>query len=137
MYDHMHTYLCTILISAVRMKNIFNIYPSDLWFSFIGTKLLSIANRLFIGLFGILMLPLLILAIIAYVLAFIVGTLCDIDDIREPVAGSLLYGNNIITAGLIPSSNAMGVHFYPIWSSLGFDEWLYNGGTYQFSLAFY
>jgi photosystem II P680 reaction center D1 protein len=114
------------------MKNTSNIYPSDLWGSFIGAKLLSTANRLFIGLFGTLMLPLLILAIIAYVLAFIAGTPCDIDGIREPVAGSLLYGNNIITAGLIPSSNAIGVHFYPIWSALGFDEWLYNGGTYQF-----
>merc|ERR1711966_405663 len=33
---------------------------------------------------------------------------------------------------VIPSSNAIGIHFYPVWSSLGFDEWLYNGGTYQF-----
>ena len=32
------------------------------------------------------------------------------------------------------SSNAIGVHFYPIWESLGFDEWLYNGGTYQFCI---
>merc|ERR1712087_231268 len=32
----------------------------------------------------------------------------------------------------IPSSNAIGVHWYPVWESLGFDEWLYNGGTYQF-----
>jgi photosystem II P680 reaction center D1 protein len=114
------------------MKNGQSIYSSDLWGSFIGAKLLSTTNRLFIGLFGTLMLPLLILAIIAYILSFIAGTPCDIDGIREPVAGSLLYGNNIITAGLIPSSNAIGVHFYPIWSSLGFDEWLYNGGTYQF-----
>ena len=66
-----------------------------------------------------------------YLFAFTVGTPCDIDGIREPVAGSLLYGNNIITAGLIPSSNAIGLHFYPVWSSLGFDEWLYNGGPYQ------
>ena len=44
----------------------------------------------------------------------------DIDGIREPVAGSLLYGNNIITGGVIPSSNAIGVHFYPVWESLGF-----------------
>jgi photosystem II P680 reaction center D1 protein len=42
----------------------------------------------------------------------------DIDGIREPVAGSLLYGNNIITGGVIPSSNAIGVHFYLL-SSLG------------------
>jgi hypothetical protein len=34
----------------------------------------------------------------------------DIDGIREPVAGSLMYGNNIIT-GYYPSSNAIGVHF--------------------------
>lgn len=114
------------------MKNTTFISSSNLWGSFIGTKLLSTANRLFIGLFGTLMLPLLILAIIAYMVAFIAGTPCDIDGIREPVAGSLLYGNNIITAGLIPSSNAIGLHFYPLWSSLGFDEWLYNGGTYQF-----
>jgi photosystem II P680 reaction center D1 protein len=55
----------------------------------------------------------------------------DIDGIREPVAGSLLYGNNIITTALIPSSNAIGVHFYPIWDASTANEWLYNGGTYQ------
>jgi photosystem II P680 reaction center D1 protein len=112
-----------------------NIHVSDIWGSFIGAKLLSTGNRLFIGLFGTLMLPLLILAIIAYIGAFIVGTPCDIDGIREPVAGSLLYGNNIITGGLIPSSNAIGVHLYPIWHADGFDEWLYNGGTYQFIMV--
>ena len=113
------------------MKNTANIYSIDLWSSLIGAKLLSTTNRLFIGLFGILMFPFLIMAIVVYLFAFIVGTPCDIDGIREPVAGSLLYGNNIITAGLIPSSNAIGLHFYPVWSSLGFDEWLYNGGPYQ------
>ena len=78
------------------------------------------------------MLPLSGLAIIGYMTAFIFAPPVDIDGIREPVAGSLLYGNNIITGALIPSSNAIGVHFYPIWESLDFDEWLYNGGTYQF-----
>ena len=78
------------------------------------------------------MLPLSGLAIIGYMTAFIFAPPVDIDGIREPVAGSLLYGNNIITGGVIPSSNAIGVHFYPIWESLAFDEWLYNGGTYQF-----
>jgi hypothetical protein len=52
----------------------------------IGTKLFSTTNRLFIGLFGILMLPLLTLAIVAYILAFLAGTPYDIDGIREPVA---------------------------------------------------
>jgi photosystem II P680 reaction center D1 protein len=51
-------------------------------------------------------------------MSFIFGTPCDIDGIREPVAGSLLYGNNIITAAVIPSSNAIGLHFYQIWLCL-------------------
>ena len=78
------------------------------------------------------MFPLLILAIIIYIPAFVLGPSVDIDGIREGVSGSLLYGNNIISASLIPSSNAIGVHFYPLWSSLSFDEWLFNGGPYQF-----
>mmetsp|Transcript_48342 Transcript_48342/g.149300 ORF Transcript_48342/g.149300 Transcript_48342/m.149300 type:complete len:309 (+) Transcript_48342:161-1087(+) len=78
------------------------------------------------------MFPLTGLAIIAYVAAFIFAPPVDIDGIREPVAGSLLYGNNIITGAVIPSSNAIGVHFYPEWESATLLEWLYNGGTYQF-----
>jgi photosystem II P680 reaction center D1 protein len=117
----------------MKPSNTQNIYvsPMIIMGSFIG-KLLSTSNRLFIGLFGILMFPLLILAVVAYVIGFIVAPPSDIDGIREPLAGSLLYGNNIITGAVIPSSNAIGVHFYPIWSSLTLSEWLYNGGTYQF-----
>merc|ERR1711991_149926 len=55
----------------------------------------------------------------------------DIDGIREPVAGSLIYGNNIISGAVVPSSNAIGLHFYPIWEAASLDEWLYNGGPYQ------
>lgn len=54
------------------------------------------------------MFPLLTLATIAYITAFILAPAVDIDGIREPVAGSLLYGNNIITGAVIPSSNAIG-----------------------------
>ena len=72
------------------------------------------------------------MAIIIYIIAFLFAAPVDIDGIREPVAGSLIYGNNLITGAVIPSSNAIGVHFYPIWESLGYDEWLFNGGTYQF-----
>jgi photosystem II P680 reaction center D1 protein len=43
----------------------------------------------------------------------------------------LLYSNNIITGAVIPSSNAIGVHFYPVWEAVSFEEWLYNGGNYQ------
>jgi len=115
------------------LKNTSNILGGSysVWGYLIGF-LLSTSNRFYIGWFGILMFPLTGLAIVAYITAFINAPPVDIDGIREPVAGSLLYGNNIITGALVPSSNAIGVHFYPVWESLGFDEWLYNGGTYQF-----
>jgi len=80
------------------------------------------------------MFPVLLVAIIGFVLCFIAAPPVDIDGIREPVAGSLLYGNNIVSGALIPSSNAIGVHFYPFWESLSLDEWLYNGGSYQFTV---
>ena len=54
-----------------------------------------------VGWFGTLMLPLSGLAIIGYMTAFIFAPPVDIDGIREPVAGSLLYGNNIITGTII------------------------------------
>ena len=40
------------------------------------------------------MFPLIAVSIIAYIAAFILAPPVDIDGIREPVAGSLLYGNN-------------------------------------------
>ncbi|KAL3538023.1 hypothetical protein ACH5RR_001389 [Cinchona calisaya] len=55
----------------------------------------------------------------------------DIDGIREPIFGSLLYGNNIISGAIIPSSVAIGLLFYPIWEAASVDEWLYNGGSYE------
>jgi photosystem II P680 reaction center D1 protein len=101
------------------------------WGSFVQT-ITSSSNRLYIGWFGLLVFPLLSLATVAYIAAFLFAPAVDIDGIREPVAGSLIYGNNIISGAVVPSSNAIGVHFYPLWESLGLDEWLYNGGTYQF-----
>merc|ERR1712232_869606 len=77
------------------------------------------------------MIPTLLTAISVYIIAFIAAPPVDIDGIREPVAGSLLYGNNIISGAVIPSSNAIGMHFYPIWEAASIDEWLYNGGPYQ------
>ncbi|QHO53318.1 Photosystem II protein [Arachis hypogaea] len=55
----------------------------------------------------------------------------DIDGILELVSGSLLYGNNIISGAIIPTSAAIGLHFYPIWEAASVDEWLYNGGPYE------
>jgi photosystem II P680 reaction center D1 protein len=91
----------------------------------------STDNRLYVGWFGVLMIPTLLVATICFVIAFIGAPPVDIDGIREPVSGGLLYGNNIITAAVVPSSNAIGLHFYPIWAASSLDEWLYNGGPYQ------
>ena len=73
------------------------------------------------------MFPFIAVSTVAYIAAFILAPPVDIDGIREPVAGSLFYGNNIVTGAVIPSSNAIGVHFYPVWEALSLDEWLYNG----------
>ena len=91
----------------------------------------STNNRLYVGWFGVLMIPTLLAATTCFIVAFIAAPPVDIDGIREPVAGSLIYGNNIISGAVIPSSNAIGLHFYPIWEAASLDEWLYNGGPYQ------
>jgi len=102
----------------------------NIWEQFCGW-VTSTNNRLYVGWFGIVMIPTLLTATICFVLAFVAAPPVDIDGIREPVSGSLLYGNNIITAAVVPSSNAIGLHFYPIWEAANIDEWLYNGGPYQ------
>jgi photosystem II P680 reaction center D1 protein len=91
----------------------------------------STNNRLYVGWFGTLMIPTLLAATICFIVAFIAAPPVDIDGIREPVAGSLMYGNNIISGAVVPSSNAIGLHFYPIWEANSLDEWLYNGGPFQ------
>jgi photosystem II P680 reaction center D1 protein len=91
----------------------------------------STNNRLYLGWFGTLMIPCLLTATICFIIAFVAAPPVDIDGIREPVAGSLMYGNNIISGAVVPSSNAIGLHFYPIWEASSLDEWLYNGGPFQ------
>ena len=49
------------------------------------------------------MLPFLSVAIGCFTLAFIISPPVDIDGIREPVSGSLLYGNNIISMSFMIS----------------------------------
>jgi photosystem II P680 reaction center D1 protein len=75
--------------------------------------------------------PLILVATIVYIVAYLSSPPVDIDGIREPVSGSLLSGNNLISGALIPSSNALGLHFYPLWEAMNREEWLYNGGSYQ------
>merc|ERR1712065_55872 len=80
----------------------------------------STNNRLYVGWFGVLMIPTLLAATICFVIAFVAAPPVDIDGIREPVAGSLIYGNNIISGAVVPSSNAIGLHFY----RLGMRPWI-------------
>nr|QJE70463.1 D1 reaction center protein of photosystem II [Chaetophoropsis pisiformis] len=124
----------------------------SLWARF-ASWVVSTENRLYIGWFGVLMIPTLLTATSVFIIAFIAAPPVDIektvsyirnnvvnnrktskfrcDGIREPVSGSLLYGNNIISGAVVPTSNAIGLHFYPIWEAATVDEWLYNGGPYQ------
>jgi photosystem II P680 reaction center D1 protein len=77
------------------------------------------------------MLPTLLTATSVFIIAFIAAPPVDIDGIREPVSGSLIFSNNIISGTVVPTSNAIGLHFYPIWEAATLDEWLFNGGPYQ------
>ena len=113
------------LVQPRRRLDIF-----DLWEAFCKW-VTSTNNRIYIGWFGVLMIPTLLVATTCFIIAFIAAPPVDIDGIREPVIGSLLGGNNMITAAVIPTSAAIGLHFYPIWDAASLDEWFYNGGPYQ------
>ena len=104
--------------------------PKSIWDSYVEW-VSSTENRLYVGHFGVRMVPCLLAATTCFIIAFIAAPPVDIDGIREPVAGSLLYGNNIISGAVVPSSNAIGLHLYSIWEAASLDEWLYNGGPYQ------
>ena len=91
----------------------------------------STDNRIYIGWFGLLMIPTLMAATICFIIAFLTAPPVDMEGIREPILGSLLSGNNVISAAVVPTSAAIGLHFYPIWDAASMDEWLYNGGPYQ------
>jgi photosystem II P680 reaction center D1 protein len=103
----------------------------NLWDDFCNW-ITSTDNRLYIGWFGVLLIPTMLTAAIGFIVAFIAAPAVDMDGIREPVIGSLLSGNNLISAAVVPTSAAIGLHFYPIWAAASLDEWLYNGGPYQF-----
>ena len=91
----------TATISVKQQENLWEKYLN--WVT-------STDNRLYIGNFGTLMIPTLLAATICFIVAFIAAPPVDIDGSREPVAGSLMYGNNIISGAVIPSSNAIGLH---------------------------
>ncbi len=114
--------------TVVERRQILEIIP--FWDNFCDW-IISTENRLYIGWFGVLMIPTLLSATICFIIAYLVAPSVDMEGIREPVIGALLAGNNIITAAVIPTSAAIGLHFYPIWEAASMDEWLYNGGPYQ------
>ncbi|KAK8928701.1 Photosystem Q(B) protein [Platanthera zijinensis] len=64
------------------------------------------------------MIPILLTATFIFIIAFIAAPPVDIYGIREPISDSLLYGDNIISSVIIPTSAAIGLHFDPIWWSL-------------------
>ena len=82
---------------------------TNLWEQFCSW-VTSTNNRLYVGWFGVLMIPTLLAATICFIIAFVGAPPVDIDGIREPVSGSLMYGNNIISGAVVPSSNAIGLH---------------------------
>ncbi|MGB7250070.1 MAG: photosystem II q(b) protein [Phormidesmis sp.] len=91
----------------------------------------STDNRIYIGWFGIIAIPTLSTAAIVFILAIIAAPAVDMDGTGHLIAGSLLDGNNLMTAAVVPTSAAVGLHFYPIWEAASLDEWLVNGGPYQ------
>ncbi|MGL4882331.1 MAG: photosystem II q(b) protein, partial [Waterburya sp.] len=91
----------------------------------------STNNRIYIGWFGVLMIPTMLTASIVFIIAIIAAPPVNLDALGAPISGSLLDGNNLITAAVVPTSAAIGLHFYPIWEAASIDEWLYNGGPYQ------
>jgi photosystem II P680 reaction center D1 protein len=91
----------------------------------------STENRIYIGWFGVIMIPTLSTAAIVFIIAFLAAPPVDMDGTGALISGSLWDGNNLITAAVIPSSAAIGLHFYPIWEAASIKEWLYNGGPYQ------
>ena len=91
----------------------------------------STENRIYIGWFGMIMFPTLSTAAIVFVLAFIAAPAVDMEGTGSAISGALLDGNNLITAAVVPSSAAIGLHFYPIWEAASLEEWLINGGPYQ------
>ncbi|RZC92606.1 hypothetical protein C5167_029527 [Papaver somniferum] len=83
------------------------------------------------------MIPTLLTVTYVFIIAFIAAPPVDIDGIREPVSRSLIYGNNFISGAIIPTSAAIGLHFYPIWEVASVDEWLYNGGPYELIVLYF
>ncbi|MEL7506249.1 MAG: photosystem II q(b) protein [Cyanobacteria bacterium J06554_1] len=115
---------------TVSLSNIVIPTPVSLWERFCRW-VTSTENRIYVGWFGMIMFPTLSTAAIVFVLAFIAAPAVDMDGTGRVISGALLDGNNVITAAVVPTSAAIGLHFYPIWDAASLEEWLVNGGPYQ------
>ena len=102
--------------TSIRYRRSPSLNPSDLWEQFCEW-VTSTQNRIYVGWFGVLMIPTLAVATTVFAIAFISAPPVDLDGIREPVFGSILTGNNPITAAVVPTSAAIGLHFYPLWEA--------------------
>lgn len=114
----------TTVINALRQRHLISWEQFCQWVT-------STENRIYIGWFGILMIPTLLTATTVFIIAFIAAPSVDKDGNGISISGALLDGNNLITYAIVPTSAAIGLHFYPIWEAASVDEWLYNGGPYQ------
>ncbi|KAG6526286.1 hypothetical protein ZIOFF_016268 [Zingiber officinale] len=62
-----------------------------------------------------------------FIIAFIAAPPVDIDGIHELISGSLLYGNNIISGAIIPTSAATACYMGHEWElsfRLGMHPWI-------------
>ncbi|MGJ3253399.1 MAG: photosystem II q(b) protein [Elainellaceae cyanobacterium] len=91
----------------------------------------STDNRIYVGWFGVIMIPTLSTAAIVFICAFFAAPPVDMDGTGTLVSGALFDGNNLMTAAVVPTSAAIGLHFYPLWEAASLTEWLTNGGPYQ------
>ena len=75
-------------------------------------KVLSTTSRLYLGVFGLLMFPVLSAAIIGFVLCFVAAPPVDIDGIRKPVDTAL----GVSTMAF----NLNGLNFRTLYVGFGF-----------------
>jgi photosystem II P680 reaction center D1 protein len=69
----------------------------------------STENRLYIGWFGVLMIPTVLTAPSVFSIAFSAAPPGELDGIRDRVSGAVLYGNYIFSGAIIRTSAAIGL----------------------------
>ena len=104
--------------------------PQRLWERFCRW-VTSTDNRIYVGWFGVIAIPTLSTAAIVFLLAIVAAPAVDMEGTGQLMTAALRDGNNLISAAVVPTSAAIGLHFYPIWEAASVDEWLMNGGPYQ------